>query len=749
MTVKAQKKSAKYIKFALYALVVVLVNLVGLTLFYRADLTGNQIYSLSPVSRQVARTLSEPLTVKVFFTKDLPAPHNNTEMYLRDLLNEYALNNKQHFKVQFYNVSSETEGVSEAAQSNQQMAREYGIQPVQIQILEQDELKFKQAYMGLVLIHGDIIERMPTITATAGLEYKLTTAIQKLNNKVSALLALDDKITATLVLSSSIQKVAPFMGIKDLESYSEGVKETIERLNTQNYGKLNFAHIDPSQNPDAAENLKTDNLMHLRWPHIERGNVAPGEGIIGMLLQYKDKVREIPLLRVVQMPIFGEQYQLTSLEQLEELIGTNLERLIDINEEIGYLADFGTLALGGANPLGPQGGEGLEQFGTLLGKTYDVRQVDLQEDPIPEGLKSLVIARPTEKLSDYALFQIDQALMRGTNLAIFVDAFEQKQPQGQPFMANQMPAYVPLDTGLEKLLAHYGVRIKQAMVMDEKSYRQRKSPQQGGGEQAVYFAPLIEKNNINAQLDYLQNIKGLIALEIAPLELDDKQIAEQDIKAHKLFSSSDRSWEMRDRIMLNPMFIQPPASDNEMASRPLAYLLEGSFNSYFKGKPMPEKPAAPEDPAQQEPSADEDRNDPLAAEDLAPATSSVQANAVQGDPKPQIQGQGAVRDQSVPAKIFVIASSKMIGDQLIEESGQSPNTMFVMNMIDALNGREDIAVMRSKEQSFNPLDPTGPGTKAVIKTVNMAGLPLLTILFGLLVWWRRHARTRRIQKMYS
>jgi DNA-binding GntR family transcriptional regulator len=75
----------------------------------------------------MAATLTEPLTIKVFFTKDLPAPHNTTELYLRDLLNEYALQNKSKFKVRFYNVSAETEGLNDAARENQQMAREYGI----------------------------------------------------------------------------------------------------------------------------------------------------------------------------------------------------------------------------------------------------------------------------------------------------------------------------------------------------------------------------------------------------------------------------------------------------------------------------------------------------------------------------------------------------------------------------------------------------------------------------------------------
>nr|MCU0563805.1 GldG family protein [Desulfobacterales bacterium] len=59
------KRSAAYLKFAVYLLVVVLVNVAGITLFARWDLTAGRIYSLSDVSRHVVATLSEPLTVNV------------------------------------------------------------------------------------------------------------------------------------------------------------------------------------------------------------------------------------------------------------------------------------------------------------------------------------------------------------------------------------------------------------------------------------------------------------------------------------------------------------------------------------------------------------------------------------------------------------------------------------------------------------------------------------------------------------
>ncbi|MGD8471983.1 MAG: Gldg family protein, partial [Desulfobacteraceae bacterium] len=92
-----KKGLEKYIKFLIYFVIVVLVNIAGITLFFRMDLTANRMYSISNASKKAVSSLSEPLTIKVFFTKNLPAPHNNTERYLHDMLEEYAIYANKYF----------------------------------------------------------------------------------------------------------------------------------------------------------------------------------------------------------------------------------------------------------------------------------------------------------------------------------------------------------------------------------------------------------------------------------------------------------------------------------------------------------------------------------------------------------------------------------------------------------------------------------------------------------------------------
>ncbi|MGA9177730.1 MAG: Gldg family protein [Desulfobacterales bacterium] len=728
-----QKRYSKYIKLSIYLVIVVLINVAGMTLFFRIDLTENNIYSISKASKEVVSTLSEPLTIDVFFTKNLPAPHNNTERYLHDLLEEYAIHANKYFNYKFYDVSPESEGINPSARENQNLANNYGIHPVQIQVYEEDEVKFKKAYMGLVLIHGDMIERIPTITSINGLEYKLTTAIQKLNNKISALLNLKDKIKVKLFLSSSLKSVAPLMGLNQIPEYPEKLKESIEHLNSRSFGKLEYIYIDPSKEPEKESLWKPYDLMQLQWPDLSDGKIPAGKGIIGLVMEYGKKVRKIPLLNVLRLPIIGTQYELVDVDKLEDIVNNNLETLVNINQDLGYLAGNGTLDISSFSPMMRQNPGAISTFSKLISKTYSLKPINLKDQPIPDSLNCLVIARPTEKFSDYELYQIDQALMKGTNLALFIDAFKEINPNNQQRFTMRGPNFVPLDTGIEKLLSHYGIHIKKSYVLDENCHKQRLPRNMGGGERPIYFAPIIKNKNINHDLGFIRNIKGLVAVKISPLELDEATISKNNLKAVKLFSSSKKSWEIRKNINLNPMFLSPPSSDDEEQSFPLAYLVEGEFPSYFAGKPIPEKKS-------------EDKN--KEAEDKKEKKSQPAEKKTSVDMS-KIESRNKTISKGKPAKIFLMASSEMLKDNVLDADGTSPNDMFILNTIDALNHREDIAAMRSKVLNFNPLNDTGSLTKTFVKMFNIAGLPVLMVFLGLIVWLRRHSRKKHIQMMFQ
>jgi len=725
----AKNQIQSYIKFFIYLIAVVLINVAGITLFFRLDLTENKIYSISKASQMVVSTLSEPLTIKVFFSKDLPAPHNNTERYLHDLLEEYSIHANRYFNYRFYNVSLDEGGIKEKTNENQEAATNYGIYPVQIQNIEKDEVKFQKAYMGLVIIHGDMIEKIPTITTTDGLEYKLTTSIQKLNNKISALLNLEEKIRIKLFLSSSLKTIAPYMRLKELPAIPKQLEETIAKLNAKNFGQLTFEYLDPSKDKSLESTLKDYDVLNLSWPAIPDKNIEEGSGAVGLVLEYADKALSIPIVNVMRIPIFGTQYNMIDMNEIEGIINENIESLIDINEDIGYLADHGTLKVSMGTMMNPlqQDQSNISNFRSLTSQNYTLRDFNLKSGAIPDSFNCMVIAGAKETFSDYELFQIDQFLMRGKNLALFLDSFNEIMPQNnQPYAYNQRPQYVPINTGLEKLLEHYGVNVKKSYVMDENCFKQMSRTRMGGGETPIYFAPIIKNEFINHDLDFIKSIKEMIVLKASPLKLDEKRIDEHGLKATRLFASSEKSWEMSGRISLDPRFIQPPSAD-EMQSMPLAYMLEGEFPSYFAGKPIPEKEADEEEGKEDEKAPPEKPDETLL----------------------KIKGEGEIITKGKPGRISIMATSEVLKNTMVDEEGRSSNSTFIMNLLDTLNNRNEIAVMRSKEQRFNPLMETTPAKKTFIKAFNIAGLPMLVVAFGLIILFRRHSRQKTIRLMFQ
>lgn len=741
------KGKQKYYTFILYLVVLVLINLVGRTLFFRVDLTANNLYSLSDASIEAVSTLKEPLTVNVFFTKNLPAPYNNIERYLHDLLAEYEARSNDNLSYRFYDVSAEEEGLGgEDVEENRKLAHSYGIYPGNVQVVEKDEMKVQRAYMGIALIHGDVMEKIPVIESTEGLEYKITSAIRKMNNKISALVNLPGKITVQLVLSSSISQIAPLVKLTGLDGLKSGVREIVDKLGSKTYGQLQFVHIDPTMGEGDPEQLRKYERFGLQWQQFTApgGSVIPaGKGMVAIGLTYGDKSMEQNLLnRKLALTQQGlqEQYVITDIKQIETFINDNIDNLIDINEDVGYLSTHGTHKLSIDMPpqmrmMQPQQQEALERFNELLGREYTVKKVTLEEDFIPDSIDTLIIAGAKESFSDWQLFQVDQFLMKGKSLAIFMDAFNEIQ-QRNPRQFNQ-PIYLPLNTGLEKLLNHYGLGVKKAYVLDENCYKNR---DRSGNEMAIYFVPVIENERINHDLAFLENVKRLVTIKVSPLEANQEKIKNHGLTLTEVFSSSDKSWEMSGRINLMPFMIQPPADDKEKESRPLAYLLEGEFPSYFTDKPIPEKPKEEEKEDETETGA-EGKDKDKEAEKEKPVIKET-----------RVTGEKGILLKGRPGKIFLIGSSEMLKNNVLQQQRgyPNPNVDFILNTLDYLNNREDMAVMRSKIQRFNPLSKDiSPFGRAIAKIVNIWGLPILIILMGIIIWARRISRRRQIQSMFS
>ena len=171
MLVKNKKSLTIYL--TVLAAILLLLNLISRNWYKRFDLTDNKMYSLSKSSEDIVDKIDDLLTMKVYFSDDLPGELSNTKRYLQDLLEEYEAKSDN---IRFFFTDPESN------EKLQEEARKDGIQPVQMQVVENDKLEIKRVYLGMVILYEDKKETIPVIQTATGLEYLITTKIKTLVN---------------------------------------------------------------------------------------------------------------------------------------------------------------------------------------------------------------------------------------------------------------------------------------------------------------------------------------------------------------------------------------------------------------------------------------------------------------------------------------------------------------------------------------------------------------------------------------
>ncbi len=180
----AQQRAVRRTNLLIFGAILVVINVLGLSLFLRLDLTGKGIFSLSRASKEVVRSLDDRLTIKGYFSEDLPAQYASISRYVRDKMDDYKAFARNRIHFEFVDPASEEE--------LQEEALSYGIQPVRMQAIEQDRLEVKMVYMALVFLYQDRTETIPLVQNTAGLEYDVTTAIRAVSREERPVVAFLD-----------------------------------------------------------------------------------------------------------------------------------------------------------------------------------------------------------------------------------------------------------------------------------------------------------------------------------------------------------------------------------------------------------------------------------------------------------------------------------------------------------------------------------------------------------------------------
>ena len=201
----------KWREISLLLLTVVVAGLVLLNAqryFTRFDLTEEKIYTISEVSKNLFTEMDEQVTI-TYYVSDKLRSVTQIPQQIEDLLYEYATYGRGQVQVSV--VDPDRAGVARELQN-------LGIQPRQIQVVEQNEQTYAQVYSGIIIRYLDKREILPLVFDTRSLEYEITSGIRRL-------LRQDERIIGLLVGNSTMTLERDFSALYDTLSASFAVEE--------------------------------------------------------------------------------------------------------------------------------------------------------------------------------------------------------------------------------------------------------------------------------------------------------------------------------------------------------------------------------------------------------------------------------------------------------------------------------------------------------------------------------------------
>ena len=533
--------------------------------------------------------------------------------------------------------------------------------------------------MGMVVSYQDQIEVIDGITSSDGLEYKITSAISKVIYSTNALSTLQGGVKVTLFNSSILSKLQ-INGYRDIETY---VMAAVNSLNKKYENLITYEKIDPP----AQDVLSLQEQYGVPvFPLQENGGpIENATMAVVMEGGNQSKCIDLQIGQTINLTAGQLEYTMMGLDSLEDDMEKNLLSLASNVSTIAYVVGHEELDVTNSE-------DGAGAFAQLISDSYNFLPIDLSEDDLPFDIKSLVINGPHGHFSDVELYKIDQFLMKGGNIILMIDPFIQLQSQDM----YSMPEYEPIDTGLEKLLDKYGIKMNNDYVMDLKCASSQ--DQWTGNQTDIYFAPMLESGSINQKHPITKNLGYVLAFMAGSIDISgtaDKK--EQNTTV--LASSSDKSWAISDNIILYPEYITPP-DESEMSKKNLAVLVEGKFDSAFTSKPVSEE------------------------SDRAFEQSSHLNHSTQN------------------GKVLLVSTSTISGSYLQQQVFQNTG-IFLRNIIDYMNGNEDVCTMRTKGLSLNTLTKNKGPLVNFVKYFNQFGLALIVaILFGIVFLFRQKHRNK-------
>lgn len=210
---------------------------------------------------------------------------------------------------------------------------------------------------------------------------------------------------------------------------------------------------------------------------------------------------------------------------------------------------------------------------------YKLSLFDINRQPfVPKEFKVLVIVKPTQPFTELAKFKLDQYVMNGGKILMFIDRLNAEMDSLQ--IKNEVVAY---DRGLElnDLMFKYGVRLNPDLVMDLQCDYLPFDVNGNGQFELLpwnYFPVMESKSNhpINKNLGF---VSGRFVNSIDTVEAE-------GIKKTILLSSSVNARRIASPALISGKenVVAPEDAKYKTANIPVAVLLEGKFTSLFANR---------------------------------------------------------------------------------------------------------------------------------------------------------------------
>jgi ABC-2 type transport system permease protein len=223
----------------------------------------------------------------------------------------------------------------------------------------------------------------------------------------------------------------------------------------------------------------------------------------------------------------------------------------------------------------------LHRLNRELRRYYDTGPIVLDSVvQIDTTLDLLIIAGPKKQVSLENQFKIDQYIMRGGKV---IWAIEKLNANLDSIAKFEM--YIPSDivTDLDNMLFKYGVKIRPNLIMDLENSQIPQVVGMAGDKPQTMMFPWFYHLSIASKNDHPinKNIDRVNMFFPSSIEL-----LKSDIKKTVLLSSSKYSRTQFNPVRLNFEILkyEPDPSKFNNGNQPVAVLLEGKFESFFKNR---------------------------------------------------------------------------------------------------------------------------------------------------------------------